>query len=251
MADNRYEQQKEFWEYAGSVSYDTACFSSVELAAHIMGRHWRFALETAERLGISAGAKVADIGCGDGKFANTVLANFYARVDAFDVSAAAVERGRHGVADKNKVNFHHADMASYDFAVSDYWDCVFLMGFLHHVKPFSAAIIKRLAKISNSIVVVEPNGNNLIRKGLELSPSYRQAGEDSYQRDELVTLFAAHGYELKTAMVKTLVPSFLPSYMLPVMKGIEAVVERFSLFSPLCSTYILGFQKPDSQMRKE
>jgi len=47
------------------------------------------------------------------------------------------------------------------------WDGAFLMGFLHHVKESAPVIVSRLSKVVPRVVVVDPNGDNLIRKTLE------------------------------------------------------------------------------------
>ena len=239
----RYESQKSHWERAGEIGYEQAMFSDNRIARHIMGKHWRAAIESAGALGVKSDARVLELGCGDGAFADKVLAPAFKHVNAFDISASAIESAKASASSAN-IDFDVVDISSHAFDESERWDCVFMMGFLHHVKAFASDIISRLSKLSTKLVVVEPNGNNLIRKALELTPSYRKAGEDSFRLAELKSLFGDSGYVLQSFSRLTLIPPFMPVFLFTPGAAIERVVENIPLLNRLCSTYIMSAELP-------
>lgn len=237
----KYERQHEHWEKAGEIGYGKAMFSNDSVGGHIMQRHWRAVIETAGALGLHSGMRVLELGCGDGEFAIKMLSPEFKHVDAFDISNAAI--GRASASCPPNVSFKAADASGLEFDGQNKWDAVFMMGFLHHVKPSAGAIVRRVCGVCDAAVLIEPNGNNLIRKSLELLPSYRKAGEDSFKLNHLVEMFEACGFELSQLRRMTIVPPFLPARLLPFMKGIERRIEATPILNRLCSSYILGFAK--------
>ena len=186
--------QDRFWEKAGQIGYGDALFRSKRVEAHVMGNQWRVALDTARRIGIPGGGTVLELGCGDGAFAANVLGPVYGRVDAVDKSQAAIERATARGAPAH-VRFRAADVSQLTYRDEDRWDGAFLMGFLHHIKRHTPAVLSRLSRVAERLVVLEPNGNNRVRRLLERLPSYRDAGEQSFRLSS------------RTAVVRQLVPA--------------------------------------------
>jgi len=240
--NNKYENQKIFWEKAGETGYDKAMFSCPKIASHIMSKHWKEAINIGNNMGLNNASKILELGCGDGKFANNILANFYDDIDAFDVSNAAIGRACSNQTLK-KINFEVQDITSYKFDENKCWDAVFMMGFLHHVKSYVPDIISRLSSATDNIIIVEPNGDNVIRKTLELFPAYRNAGEDSFKLKELAKIMKENGYNLRFIKKLTFIPPFIPESLFPAFKILENIIENSYMLDNLCSTYILGFQK--------
>lgn len=241
-AYNKDEAQKYFWEKAGKIGYGKAIFSHQMIEDHIMSRHWKTAIEISESLGVNKNSKVLELGCGDGKFAEQVLSARFKFVDALDRSESAIRRAKKQSKSKN-VNFRIEDITSYRFDPDGYWECAFLMGFLHHVKPFATQIISRISEKCPCIIVVEPNGDNIIRKFLEFLPTYRAAGEQSFKLKELAEIFERNGYRIKALRRKTIIPPFLPKMLLMPFKRMEEVIESFPAINNLCSTNLIGFKK--------
>ena len=239
---NKYKNQKRFWEYAGEVGYGEAIFANPMVEKHIVSKQWKAVLHTAKMLGLNKDSKVLELGCGDGLFSNQVLAHHFKQVDAFERSKSAVKRAEANCL-TNNVNFQVKDLATHKYSEEDYWDGVFLVGFLHHVKAFAPKIISRLIKVSPKVVVLEPNGDNIIRKALELSPSHKSAGEDSMRLKDLTNTFQTNGYNLKYIENINFVPQFCPEFILPFLAFIEKFIERKPFLSRFRATYILGFER--------
>ena len=232
--------QDAFWERAGQVGYQAALFRSRRVAHHVFGKQWRVVIETASRLGLDAGASVLELGCGDGEFAVQVLARHYRHIVALDKSRAAVERAsaRPGAAN---VRFHAADVTTHEYEPGERWDGAFLVGFLHHVKPDTQAIVTRLSRVTSRVVVLEPNGDHVVRRLLERLPSYRAGGEESFRLQELIAVFARAGYRLRERSAINLFPPFTPDFLFPVGRGLERLVEATPALRGLCSSHVLGF----------
>jgi len=223
-AKRRYEQQKVFWEHAGEIGYGEAQFSSQLVEHHIITKQWNAVIETAKILGLGEDSKILELGCGDGKFSEHVLATHFKSIDAFDVSEAGIKRAQ-SLSKSGKVSYGVQDLTKYEYEAEAHWDGLIMLGFLHHVKGFAPDIVSRVARVCPKVVVLEPNGNNIIRKMLERLPSYQRAGEDSFKRQELLQLFGAHNYTLKTFSRITFMPTFLPQSLLSSFRILEKMIE--------------------------
>lgn len=241
-APERYFQQSEFWESAGKGGYGGSIFASAEVESHILARQNAALIAMAERLGLSKRNTVLELGCGDGKFANQVLSKKFSRVDGMDRSAAAIERANR---ERNSTNvrFHQQDLLGYRYPAEALWDGAFLVGILHHIKFFAEETVRELSKVCPKVVVLEPNGNNLLRKVLEQFPHYKRSGELSFRYSELLQMFNRNGYRLVASKKINLIPPFVPNWILPALKQVESVVEKSSVFSGACATRILGFER--------
>jgi SAM-dependent methyltransferase len=229
-----------FWEDAGRVGYGEALFRSKRVEAHVIGKQWRVALSTARAIGIPDGGSVLELGCGDGAFAVEMLSWRFRRVDAFDKSAAAVERARARRA-PDHVGFTATDVTAHRYAEGERWDGAFLMGFLHHVKRGAVDVVARLPGVTSRVVVLEPNGDHRIRKLLERLPSYRRAGEESFRLDELRSMFEARGYRLDVQTRINLFPPFTPDVCFRPVRALETLAESHPRWQRLCSSIVLGF----------
>ena len=242
MVNKRYENQEHFWEHAGCVGYGKVIFSNLTIERHVNNKQWVSAIETAKSLGLNKNSNVIELGCGDGDFAINYLSSNFKSVDAFDKSSSAIVRARSLSKAKN-INFHVQDITEYEFGENACWDGAFLLVFLHHVKDFTPKIISSLSKVCQKVVVLEPNGDNLIRKGLELLPKYRRSGEDSFYLKELMRIFNSNGYSNVVKRRINLMPPFLPEIFFKPFKRLERVVEPSPFLNRICSTYVLGFER--------
>jgi SAM-dependent methyltransferase len=235
-------RQQAFWEQAGEDGYGETMFNNTFVEQHIRSTIWDEAIKTAKLLELNSDSRVLELGCGDGTFAVTTLAKNFASIDGYDRSVSAIKRCNTLYKSK-ALHFHVSNVIELDYAPGQYWDGAFLMGFLHHVKEKAAVIVSRLAKVAPLVVVVDPNGDNPIRKTLELLPSYRQAGEDSFRLNELKSIFSLYGYELVSQNQVSVVPPFTPTFLLPPMIYLEKIIESNRILKKISSTYILGFKR--------
>jgi 2-polyprenyl-3-methyl-5-hydroxy-6-metoxy-1,4-benzoquinol methylase len=232
--------QKAYWEEAGARGYDRQMFASTVVERHINQRLWDLAVEIGLYLGMNLQSDVLDLGCGDGSFANTVLARRFRGVDGFDFAETAI---RHAAANATGPNtrFTACDITQLDYSSLPRYDGAFLIGILHHVKQATPAIVRSLRAVTSRIVVLEPNGDNIIRKLLEHTPTYRAAGEDSFRTSAIVSLFEEAGFQTKTWRRLNLFPNFTPRLVFELLRPIEPLIEAIPGLRALCTVNMYGF----------
>ena len=228
-----------YWNRAGEVSYAEAMYSSADVERHVRLRLWNIAINIADELGIPRNGRVLDFGCGDGAFANEALASYYSAIDGYDLAPAAIARAN-AVAPGTHLKFFSADLVTLDYDALPRYDGIFLIGILHHIKAATPDVLRSLARVSDKIVVLEPNGNNLVRKLLELTPSYRRAGEDSFRTREMVNIFSQAGWRTLVARRLNLFPNFTPSLAYRLLARAEPYIERSSFLNALCTVNMFG-----------
>jgi SAM-dependent methyltransferase len=235
------DTQEAFWEAAGAAGYHSL-FRSERVASHILGRRWHHALEVAQEIALDESAAVLELGCGEGEFATKVLGPRFRRVDAIDGSRAAIDRAR-ARPNPGHVLFQVGDLRAHEFVDGAAWSGAFIVGFLHHVKPWAASIVARLSRVAPRVVVVEPNGDSPIRPLIERLPSCRQARCESFRLRELLSMFREAGYELRAHRTVSLPLGFTPDALIPAMARLERWVEARPSLGRVCSTRVLGFTR--------
>ncbi|WP_158812819.1 bifunctional 2-polyprenyl-6-hydroxyphenol methylase/3-demethylubiquinol 3-O-methyltransferase UbiG [Methylocapsa sp. S129] len=235
----------QYWERAGEVSYAQHMFSSALVEEHVNRRLWNVALAIADELGAPASGHVLDLGCGDGAFAIQALAGRYRQIDGYDKAEAAIERANNAVSGPT-LHFAAADLVKMDYSTLPRYDAVFMIGFLHHVKAATPDIVKKIAGVTDRVIVLEPNGNHLLRKTLELTPTYRSAGEDSFKTDEMKQIFAAAGFKTAVWRRMNLFPNFTPGFLYRLLAPLETKVESNNVLKALCTVNMFGFDKAAS-----
>jgi SAM-dependent methyltransferase len=233
-----------YWEKAGAIGYGEAMFGSRAVEQHVNLRLWGIAIEIGRQLGLDANSRVLDLGCGDGAFANAVLAHNFVAVDGFDIAEAAIRRAQANAPGPH-MHFEACDISRLEFADLPRYEGAFLIGILHHVKTATPAILRALHQITGRVVVLEPNGGHLLRKLLELTPSYRAAGEDSFRRRRLERIFAEAGFRRVIWRRLNLFPNFTPQLLFRLLRPIEPVIEVTPGLRALCTVDMYGFAAQD------
>ncbi|MGO9684901.1 MAG: class I SAM-dependent methyltransferase [Beijerinckiaceae bacterium] len=227
-----------YWDLAGEQGYAQAMYRSSDVESHVRGRLWRIAIEIAEILNIPPDAQVLEVGCG--AFANQVLTSYYRQVIGIDISEKAVRRAQ--LEARENTTFEAIDLISFDYSLLPEFEAAFLIGILHHAKYATPNILKALVKKTSKMIVLEPNGNHLLRKLLEFTPSYRAAGEHSFRRRELLALYEAAGWQVVTAKRLNLFPNFTPGPAYRSLAPIKSKIERSRFWSLLCTVDLYGLK---------
>lgn len=227
-----------YWDRAGEQGYGQAMYRSADVEAHVRGRLWRVAVEIADQIGVPRSAGVIDVGCGDGAFTNQMLAGCYRAVTGIDKSEAAILRAQSEA--RNGASFRAVDLVTFDYATLPRYDAAFLIGILHHVKAATPEIVRALAERTDKMIVLEPNGNHLMRRALEWTPTYRAAGEDSFSAKRLMAIFAAAGWRTTIRRRLNLFPNFTPGLIYRWLSPIEPWVESRPFWNGLCTVDLYG-----------
>ena len=235
------DQPETYWAHAGEVGYKAAMYKSLDVAEHISRQIWLTALQAAASSGVTPQAQVADLGCGDGEFANEFLAPNFASVTGYDQAAPGIEAAN--AASRNGARFHVGDLTDPKFIKELDVEAAFLMGFLHHVKSATPQIISDLSKRVPKLIVMEPNGNHLMRKLLEQTPTYRRAGENSFRKTELERIYTENGYRVMFYRRLNLFPNFTPRAVFKNLLWMERRIEASRYLDFLCTAQIWGLSK--------
>ena len=221
-------------------------FASPEVERHVNRRLWKVAVDMGMQLGLTPESHVLDLGCGDGAFSNMELARHFAAIDGFDLSEAGIKRAQTLKA-KPQMRFEACDITQMDFGGVSY-DGAFLIGILHHVKSATPGILRNLRRATSRVVVLEPNGNHIVRKLMERTETYKVAGEDSFRTRQMEAIFAEAGYRKVIWKRLNLFPNFTPLPVFRLMRGFEPLVERTPLLQALCTVNMWGFVRDDSAL---
>ena len=236
--DRAHSKPDGYWDRAGEQGYGQAMYRSSDVEAHVRGRLWQIAIDVAGALGVPADGHVLDLGCGDGAFANQMLAGRYRKVDGIDKSEAAINRAN--AESRNHATYRAVDLVTFDYGSLPRYDAAFLIGILHHVKQATPDIVRAMAQRTDKMIVLEPNGNNLIRKALEFTPPYRDAGEDSFRSKELMAIFAAAGWRTEIWRRLNVFANFTPGFIYRWLKPIEPRIEENRFWNAFCTVDMYG-----------
>src|SRR4051794_32670150 len=102
-----------YWDRAGEQGYAQAMYRSSDVEAHVRSRLWRVAIEIADALSVPSDGRVLDVGCGDGAFANQILATHYRLVNGIDKSETAIRRAQ--AESLSIATFRAVDLVTFDY----------------------------------------------------------------------------------------------------------------------------------------
>lgn len=227
-----------YWDRAGEQGYGQAMYRSSDVEAHSRIRLWRIAIEIADALGVPPDGSVLDVGCGDGAFANQMLAARYRAVNGIDKSEPAIHRAQTEA--RANATYRAIDLVTFNYDSLPRYDAAFLIGILHHVKQATPHLVEALARRTGKMIVLEPNGNHLMRKALEFTPTYRDAGEDSFRTKQLIAIFKAAGWRTAIQRRLNLFPNFTPGFIYRSLKPIEPWIEASRFWNALCTVDMYG-----------
>ena len=222
-----------------------AHYSSDAIVMHVNRRLWRIGIDIGKQLGLDKKSRILDLGCGDGALANILLSQHYQTVEGFDLSVPAIQRANK-LAPRSEVRFTAADITQMDYAKLPQYDGAYLWGILHHVKDATPTILQKLRTVTKRIVILEPNGNNIVRKILERTPTYRAAGEESFRTREMEQLFKVAGFTPVVWRRVNLFPNFTPAAIFNFLKPIEPFVEQTPFLRAICTVNMWGFIANDA-----
>ncbi len=246
----KYKDAENYWNRAGEVSYNSAMYANDAIAQHINHRLWNAGVEVGRELGLDKKAHVLDLGCGDGTLSNLVLSHHYRAIDGFDLSSPAIQRARDH-APHEHIQFSACDITTLDYTQLPRYDGAYLWGILHHVKDATPQILSSLSTCVKRLVILEPNGNHIVRKLLEQTKSYKEAGEDSFRTKTLKDLFIRSGFTIYSQKSLNIFPNFTPKRMFHALKPLESMIEQTPLIKTLCTVNIWGLVSNNIQSKED
>lgn len=185
--------------------------------------------------------KVLDIGCGDG----TYSIDHYDQAQmkklvCIDPSKLAIEVARKKAGTRN-ITFEVGVAEKLRFSDNSF-DIAYLRGTLHHVNR-PDLVLKEAIRVSKTILLVEPNGNNLLLKFREKILSYhREHKEKSFFSWYLNKISSSVGGKIIYTNFFGIVPYFCSDGFARFANLIEGFVEKTPVIRAiLCGFYIVVF----------
>ena len=189
--------------------------------------------------GCFTGRSVLDIGCGDGH--HTIYFWDHGgpkQIVGVDAAANAVAVATAKKQDR-PIQFVAGDMHRIPYADNSF-DVALLQGVLHHDDDPLAAL-REAFRIAPTVLILEPNGNNMGLKIIERTSRYhREHRERSYSSRRLTRWIAQVGGRVVYKRYAGLVPMFCPDWLARTVKAVEPVVEGLPVVRDLgCAVIVL------------
>lgn len=174
---------------------------------------------------IPKGAKtIVDLGCGDGTYTGELASHFPGvEILGLDPATDAVARAQRLYP---AVSFGAADLLRPETLPKQQFDVGIIRGVIHHLPEGSAGIVNA-AKISRTLIVIEPNGNNPVLKWIEKHSQYHiDHEEQSYSSHELTAWCRQAGYSKITVDYIGFIPMFFPTALAKIIHFFQPLLER-------------------------
>jgi 2-polyprenyl-3-methyl-5-hydroxy-6-metoxy-1,4-benzoquinol methylase len=176
---------------------------------------------------------ILDCGCGDGKFTKNYIKLGAKRVVAVDPAKKAIETAIANNCNDNVV-FSVGDVYNLKshpeiIAQKTSFDVAILRGVLHHVSD-QALAVKKISEISNSILILEPNGSNPVLKIIEKVSKYHiEHEEQSFNLKKIKKWLLYEGFTSIKHKYINLVPFFCPDWFAKCADFLTPTFEKIPL----------------------
>jgi len=178
-------------------------------------------------------SSVVELGAGDGEMTDLIRERrpaWCAALTPSDVVEAGAERLR----GKGYATARRADACATPFADGEF-DVVITYDVMHHVAD-PAAMAREMVRIARRrVFLIEANGASLMRRLLELTDTYRKAGENSYRPGEYRRFFTLPGVaRIDIDPLQFVPPKFLSPWM-PLTIAFSETLQHVPLLRWQCS----------------
>ena len=180
---------------------------------------------------------ILDLGCGDGTFTSEFLRFPGVKIVGMDPAEKAINFASEKFAGEPRISFTSMPAENL-IREGQFFDLVILRGVLHHCED-PEDVINQASRLSNSLLILEPNGLNPIMKVIEkLSPYHRAHSEKSFTKAKIRGWLVSSGLDLEKFELGVLVPYFFPTFLVNFMSSLEPIVAKI----PLLGRVLFGTQ---------
>lgn len=181
---------------------------------------------------------LVDIGCGDGVYTNEIKERFPdIAVEGFDPASEAIE-----LAQKKypNIKFSVMNILSENIEKETHqFDVGVIRGVLHHL-PDQQFALENAFKICETIIIMEPNGNNPILKVIEkVSPYHRTHEEQSFMFRTLRKWTEQAGGEVVANDYVGFIPFFFPDLPTKIIYFFQPMLEKIPFIREVFSGQII------------
>ena len=179
-----------------------------------------------------------DIGCGDGVYTNEIKQNFpHLEVRGFDPAAKAIANAGKIFPD---VIFEAVNLLDENLAVpSKKYDVGVIRGVLHHLSDQQKAI-ENAFKLTDNLIIMEPNGNNPILKFIEKTSQYHiEHEEQSFFEWNLKKWIRNVGGSVTAWSYVGYVPFFFPTGPAKLIYKLQPFLEKVPILKHIFSAQFI------------
>lgn len=183
--------------------------------------------------------RIIDLGCGDGFYTADFAQAFpHAYIEANDPATVAIEMAQ---AQFPHITFAVANILDLTTQPTTMFDVAVIRGVIHHLPDDSQQLaIANARAIANTLVIIEPNGNNPILKLIEKNSAYHIAHEEqSFGSDTIVSWCRAAGWNDVQVDFIGFVPFFFPKLLARVIYFVQPVLERIPIINKYFTAQIV------------
>jgi ubiquinone/menaquinone biosynthesis C-methylase UbiE len=190
---------------------------------------------------------LVDIGCGDGMYTHNIKQNFpNLEVHGFDPADTAIQVAKKKYPD---VNFSTINLLDDNLPVpAKKYDVGVIRGVLHHLSDQQKAIANAF-KLTDNLIIMEPNGNNPILKLIEKTSQYHiEHEEQSFFSWKLRNWIEQAGGKVDTWSYIGYVPFFFPTAPAKVIYFLQPFLEKIPGLKHIFSAqFIIACSKADKK----
>ena len=204
-------------------------------------------LKSIKYLRLKKPFRILDVGSGDGTYTFELYKKLNpALIVGFDFAREGVEIAMKRVKKKDvkKIKFINSSIYNVDKKIKGKFDVAVIRGVLHHLYQPQRGI-NAVCKLSDIIVVAEPNGFSPFMKIMEkVSPYHRKHEEKSYYPPTLNSWFEKNGFRVRKQYYFGPVPFFFPEIPARMIKKIEPYIENIPYLNRIyCATNMIVYEK--------
>jgi 2-polyprenyl-3-methyl-5-hydroxy-6-metoxy-1,4-benzoquinol methylase len=170
---------------------------------------------------------IIDIGCGDGTYTGELkrlLPDI--EITGFDPAVEAIK-----VAEINHPEcfFKAGNVLDTCTFPNRRFDLAIMRGVIHHL-PTQSEAIANVAKLSNLMLIIEPNGNNPILKFIEKNSKYHiEHEEQSFTSEFLTGICKQYAWNVTSVKYIGFVPFFFPTLPSKIIHLVQPFLERIPI----------------------
>jgi SAM-dependent methyltransferase len=168
-------------------------------------------------------ATIIDIGCGDGAYTIILKEKFKnIKFTGIDPAFEAIE-----LAKKKdlEINFLIGDLLDESTLPKEKYELGIIRGVLHHL-PNAYKGLENSKKLSNRLIIIEPNGNNPILKWIEKNSKYHiEHEEQSFTSKQLSRWIEMMDYKIVKIDYIGFIPFFFPTVLSKIINFFQPFLE--------------------------
>lgn len=179
-----------------------------------------------------------DIGCGDGVYTNEIKQNFpHLEVRGFDPASKAISNASKTFPD---VIFEAVNLLDDNLEVpAQKYDLGVIRGVLHHLSNQQKAI-ENAFKLTDNLIIMEPNGNNPILKYIEKTSKYHiEHEEQSFFEWNLKRWIHNAGGQVTAWSYVGYVPFFFPTGPAKLIYSMQPFLEKVPILKHIFSAQFI------------